>query len=103
MSLVLLPLLQANAHAAAEILSAKQKEAAELEWLTTHTRQRLRLRRLLKDDLLEKRQYEACCKRLLYFQGELQQHLEGLSLRVSFVNRVAPGGQLVDIAWNFEL
>ena len=96
-------MLQANAPAAQAILSAKQKEAAELEWITTHTRQRLRLRRLLRDELIERRQYEVCCKRLLHFQGELQQHLEGLSIRVSFVNRVAPGGQMVDVAWNFEV
>lgn len=42
-------------------------------------------------------------QRLLHHTADLIDHTEGLSVRISHVNYVAPDGSNADIAWNFEL
>lgn len=96
--------LQDNANAALGILSKKAAEQAELSELTTSVRNRLGLRRLLKDDVISMQDFRNACKRLVMNRDVLlSSHIEGLSIRVSDSNRVAPDGSLVDIAWDFDM
>jgi hypothetical protein len=95
---------QANAHTALGILRQKAAEAAELSELTTSVRNRLGLRRLLKDDLISMQDFRNACRRLLINRDILiASHIDGLSIRVSDKNRVAADGSLVDIAWDFDV
>jgi hypothetical protein len=95
---------QANAPAALAVLTRKAAEQAELSELTTSTRKRLGLRRLLKDDIISLQDFRNACKRLLINRDALlAAHIEGLSIRVSDKNRVAADGSLVDIAWDFDM
>lgn len=67
-------------------------------------RTRLNLRHLLRDELVGLDAFRSCCKRLLYHRDLLLRcGIEGLSLRVSDGNRVAPDGSLVNIAWDFDM
>ena len=43
------------------------------------------------------------CQRLLQNADTLLQFLDGLEVRVSEVNIVAPDGSHIDIAWDFEI
>lgn len=96
--------LQANAPAALSILSQKAADQSELAELTTSVRTRLGLRRLIKDELISMQEFRNACNRLLINRDALQQcHIDGLSIRVSDKNRVAPDGSLVDIAWDFAM
>lgn len=68
---------------------------------------RLRLRHLYRDDSsVDLEQFLHCCQSLLQRADELLALgaglLEGASIRVSAHNRMAPGGILIDVAWNFE-
>jgi hypothetical protein len=95
--------LQAHAAAAASIITKRQQLQQELAQLTASVRSRLQLRRLFKDDLVSAADYKAACRRLLQHREHLLRcNIEGLSIRVSDKNRVAPDGSLVDIAWDFE-
>jgi hypothetical protein len=95
---------QAHAAAAASILSKRQQLQQEISELTASVRNRLQLRRLYRDDIVSAADYKAACKRLLQHREHLLRcNIEGLSIRVSDNNRVAPDGSLVDIAWDFEL
>jgi hypothetical protein len=100
---LLLLLLQESAPAALATLQRRQQQEAALQDLTTATRIRLRLRRLVRDPLVSPEQYRAACLGMQSASGELLQHIEGCSIRVGLVNRVAPGGVWVDIAWDWEL
>eukprot|EP00775_Hariotina_reticulata_P003645 gene3645-3906_t len=94
----------ANGQTAAAILAQKQELQQEIADTTTTVRTRLGLRRLLKDDLISNKEFQSCCKRLLHHHDQLLRcNIEGLSIRVSDKNRVSDDGQLVEIAWNFEL
>lgn len=96
--------LQANASAALAILTRKAAEQAELSELTTSVRNRLGLRRLLKDDIISMQDFRNACRRLLINRDVLlASNIEGLSIRVSDKNRVAADGSLVDIAWDFDM
>lgn len=96
--------LQANAHTARAVLSRKAAEASELQELSASVRNRLHLRRLLKDDIISMQDFRNACRRLLINKDALlASHIEGLSIRVSDKNRVAPDGSLVDIAWDFDM
>jgi hypothetical protein len=95
--------LQEHAAAAANILSKRQQLQQELAELTASVRNRLQLRRLYKDDIVSAADYKAACRRLLQHREHLLRcNIEGLSMRVSDKNQVAPDGSLVDIAWDFE-
>jgi hypothetical protein len=95
---------QAHAPAALAILSRKAAEQAELSELISSVRTRLGLRRLLKDDIISLQDFRNACRRLLINRDALlQSNIEGLSIRVSDKNRVAPDGSLVDIAWDFDM
>ncbi len=45
----------------------------------------------------------AACARLLQNADVLLQLMDGLEVRVSEVNLVAPDGAHIDIAWDFEI
>jgi hypothetical protein len=95
---------QSNAPAALSILSRKAQQQEELQDLTSSVRSRLGLRRLIKDELLSLEEFRSACKRLLYHRDLLLRcNIEGLSVRISDGNRVAPDGSLVDIVWNFDM
>jgi hypothetical protein len=97
-------MLQAHAPAALSVLSRKAAEQAELEQLTTTVRNRLGLRRLLKDDIISMQEFRNACRRLqINKDALLASHIEGLSIRVSDKNRVAADGSVVDIAWDFDM
>lgn len=84
------------------IIARQQQQAQDEATLITNVRQRLRLRRLLRDELLPMSDFKACIRRLLQHKDVLQPWLEGLSIRVSDANRVTEEGQVIDIAWNFK-
>lgn len=97
-------MLQRHAHTALAVLSKKAAEQAELQELSTSVRNRLHLRRLLKDDIVSMQDFRNACRRLLINRDVLlASQIEGLSVRVSDKNRVAPDGSLVDIAWDFDM
>ncbi len=89
--------------AAVQALEAARREEQELEALMARTRQRLALRRLMRGQLLSAFQLRRCCGRLLQHADVLQPLTDGLSLRVSDANRMPQDGQVVEIAWDFNL
>ena len=62
-----------------------------------------RLRRLSVDPTLETQQAVSCMERLLHHHLALSTASDGLSLRISHSNRMAPDASRTDIAWDFEL
>jgi hypothetical protein len=86
------------------VLSKKAAEQAEQQELSANVRNRLHLRRLLKDDIISMQDFRNACRQLVIHKDVLLAcHIEGLSVRVSDKNRVAPDGSLVDIAWDFDM
>lgn len=75
----------------------------EAESMRALTERRLRLRRLMRDPSLSHKHFRAACLRMLHGSASLVQLFEGLSVRVSFANQVAPNGDVIDIAWDFEV
>lgn len=57
----------------------------------------------MRDERLQDAQFISCCKRMLFNADSLAQLVEGLSLRISYSNQVAPEGTYIDIAWDFEV
>lgn len=94
---------QANGDRALAALRRRRREAEQRRRLLAEVQKRLRLRRLLVDPDLPADRAQSCCARLLQHSGALVGLLEGVSLRVSYLNQVAPDGSYVDIAWDFEI
>jgi hypothetical protein len=65
--------------------------------------QRLRLRHLSADADLSPDRVASCYTRLLHNSLALRDLLDGVSLRISYVNQVAADGSYVGIAWDFEV
>eukprot|EP00884_Botryococcus_braunii_P019096 jgi/Botrbrau1/5870/Bobra.0366s0049.1 len=83
--------------------TGKKAEAARVADLQARVRQKLRLRRLLRDPALPVDRFASACERLLGLAPAVGALLESASIRVSYVNQVAPDGSHIDIAWDFEV
>lgn len=95
--------MQANGPAVLRAAQVRLKQQSELKRLQELLRKQLRLRRISVDGSLPPRQAESCLQRLLHHGDALATAADGLSLRISHVNAIAPDGTFVDIAWNFQL
>lgn len=84
-------------------IAHKHRADAELEQLRSLTEKRLSLRILSRDPDLGPDQFKAACLRMLQGSRSLSQLLEGVCVRISFSNQVAAEGDIVDIAWDFEV
>jgi hypothetical protein len=84
-------------------LSSAADDEAELSELGRRVEKALRLRRLLRDDLLTQDEFKSGCYRLLRHRDTLKDHVEGTSVRVSSQNGILSGSTVVDIAFNFEM
>jgi hypothetical protein len=94
---------QANGDAARAIVAQRMAEDARVADLRGRVERRLRLRRLMRDPALPPDRFLAASERMLHNAGSLAPLLEGNSIRVSYLNQVAPDGTYVDIAWDFEV
>ena len=94
---------QARGYNALKALRRQKAERQRLEDFRNSVERRLRLRRLMRDETLQDAQFISCCKRMLFNADSLSQLVEGLSLRISHSNQVAPEGTHIDIAWDFEV
>lgn len=95
--------LQRHGDALKETLKAAREDEAALDVLRHQTERRLRLRRLALDTSVPREKLRSCCVRLNQATDELRGVLDGLSVRVSHVNYVAPESNYIDVAWNFEV
>ena len=98
-----LPIPQANGDRAVAALRRRRIEDEQRQKLLADVQKRLLLRRLSVDRSLPEDRVRSCCVRLLQHSGVLVGLLEGLSLRISYRNQVAPDGSYVDMAWDFEI
>lgn len=87
---------------ALSIVTAHSAQEERLKALSDDVRQRLRLRRLLRDDRVDPQAFERCCRTLLKHADAISRHADGTSLRVGFVNRVAQDGSFIELAWNVD-
>lgn len=94
---------QANGDRAVAALRRRRIEGEQRQRLLAEVQKRLRLRRLSVDPGLPGDRVQSCCARLLQHSGALVGLLEGVSLRISYRNQVAPDGSYVDMAWDFEV
>eukprot|EP00879_Flechtneria_rotunda_P026801 GHRR01028630.1.p1 GENE.GHRR01028630.1~~GHRR01028630.1.p1 ORF type:complete len:363 (+),score=152.56 GHRR01028630.1:501-1589(+) len=96
--------IKAHGGKAVDIITRRQQQQQELSQLTNEARNRLRLRRLTKDELITHEDYVSACKQLLSNRDLLLRcNIEGLSVRISDKNRVVLDAATVDIACNFHL
>ncbi|KAL3142705.1 hypothetical protein ABBQ38_003006 [Trebouxia sp. C0009 RCD-2024] len=95
--------IKAHGLDALKALRRQKAERQRLEDFRNSVERRLRLRRLMRDERLQDAQFISCCKRMLFNADSLAQLVEGLSLRISYSNQVAPEGTYIDIAWDFEV
>lgn len=80
----------------------KRQQDEDLEIVRSAAERRLRLRRLARDPALSAARFRAACLRMMASQG-LSRVLEGLCVRISFANQVAPAGDVINVAWDFEV
>lgn len=67
-------------------------------------RRMLKLRHCVRDTAAVSRErYISACARLAQFSLILGPLMEGLSIRVSDAARAEPGGEFIDIPWDFQL
>lgn len=95
--------MQANGPAVLRAAQLRLKQQSELQRLQELLRKHLRLRRISVDGSMPPRQAESCMQRLLHHREAVATAADGLSLRISHVNGIAPDGSYVDIAWDFKL
>lgn len=95
--------VQEKGEAARAIAERRRREEARLSELQASVRQRLSLRRLLKDPALPLGFFDSACERLMALPPSTAALFESLSIQVSYVNQVAPDGSHIDISWDFDL
>ncbi|KAK9907490.1 hypothetical protein WJX75_004677 [Coccomyxa subellipsoidea] len=95
--------VMASGKGVAEILSRRKGQHQRAEDLRRAVERRLRLRRLSHDPAVSHERFCTACQRLLQNADTLLQFMDGLEVRVSKVNIVAPDGSHIDIAWDFEI
>ena len=88
---------------ALDALENRKKEDRSIEKLQQQVRQRLKLRRFLRDTALDVQKFRGCCSRLLADAATLAILTESMSLRVSEKNGIAEDGSIIDIAWDFRI
>lgn len=76
---------------------------AELKRVLYLLRDQLQLQRISVDGSLPYRQAESYLQRLLHNGAAIATAANGLTLRISHVNAIAPDGSYVDVAWDFRL
>lgn len=84
-------------------LQTAADQESELSELGRRVEKVLRLRRLLRDDLLTQEDFKSGCYRLLRHADALKEYVEGTSVRVSMQNGILSGSTVVDIAYNFDM
>ncbi|CAD7695518.1 unnamed protein product [Ostreobium quekettii] len=89
--------------AALTALEKKELENKRIEKLQREVRQRLKLRRFMRDPALDVNKFRTCCRKLLQDVPGLIALTEGLSLRVSNKNRVAREDGTIEIAWDSKI
>lgn len=80
-----------------------QVEEEELAKLKGQVERTLKLRKLMRDPALPFDYFKAACSRLLYRADDLRPYLEGLPIRISYLNVLAPDRSCINISWNFTL
>ncbi len=87
-------------------VAARRQRVADSERqrrMLTDVQQRLRLRHLTLDADLSPDRVVSCCTRLLHNSVALGDLMDGVSLRISYLNQVAADGSYVSIPWDFEV
>ena len=98
-------LLCAQKHALAAAAAARQQFAdkSKLDDLTDRTWRRLRMRALSRHPELGREQFQAACLRLLAASKDLALIFDGLKIQLGLTNQVAADGDVIEVAWNFEV
>ncbi|CAL8469784.1 g9326 [Coccomyxa elongata] len=95
--------IKAHGKEVAEVLDRRKVQHQKAEDLRRAVERRLRLRRLSHDPAVSHDRFCSACMRLLQNADALMQLLDGLEVRISEVNVVAPDGVYIDIAWDFQI
>ena len=92
-------------HAAAAAAAARQQfaEKSKLDDLTDRTWRRLRMRSLSRHPDLGREQFQAACLRLLAASKDLALVFDGLKIQLGLSNSVSADGDVIEVAWNFEV
>ena len=92
-------------HAAAAATAARQQFAdkSKLDDLTDRTWRRLRMRSLSRHPDLGREQFQAACLRLLAASKDLALIFDGLKIQLGLANQVSADGDVIEVAWNFEV
>lgn len=92
-------------HALAAAAASRQQFAdkSKLDDLTDKTWRRLRMRSLTRHPELGREQFQAACLRLLAASRELALVFDGLKIQLGLANQVSADGDMIEVAWNFEV
>ena len=95
--------VQKHGLAASAASRAQFADKAQLDELTDKTWRRLRMRSLTRHPELGPDKFRAACLRLLAASRDLSFIFDGLKIQLGLDNAVSEAGDVIEVAWDFEV